>query len=145
MPQAHRSRPRTRRIGRTLAMLASAATAAVLTTGTALAEPPGRGSTTESGGRDSTPGGAGNSLHNPSPRYNGDTTGAHHNDPLGYHHTDSNPLLQNEHWQNQRAQYPGQPADQPMNSNGGSAAGWTQNWNQDGSGWTVCPALASHC
>ncbi|MFE3194761.1 hypothetical protein ACFXHA_37555 [Nocardia sp. NPDC059240] len=158
MQQAHRSRPTVRRLSLILAPFAGAA-AVVLAAGPAAAESLSRGgfSTGPSTSTTSGPQGGGadakraegpaQSGGNPGQRgivtHGEDHTGLHDSDPFGYLHTDMNPVLQNQH---PRATDDfSQTAPQPLSSRAGNPAGWTQNWNDDGTGYTVCPALASHC
>ncbi|WP_327144665.1 hypothetical protein [Nocardia sp. NBC_01327] len=111
-----------------MAQLVGATAAATIAAGTAAAEPYSRGE---------SPGGA-NSQR--------DTSGAHHGDPLGYHHTDANPQRQNEHWQNRR-ELGSSPQTPPSTGNGGGNTNSTWNAidNPDGAGWAVCRPQASWC
>ncbi|GAB2446956.1 hypothetical protein [Nocardia tengchongensis] len=72
-----------------------------------------------------------------------DHSGIHASDPLGFHHTDTNPVLQNQHPRPPGATRP--PSEQPTRAGANNPATWTPTWNADGSGYTVCPAHASHC
>ncbi|WP_458690013.1 hypothetical protein [Nocardia tengchongensis] len=72
-----------------------------------------------------------------------DDDGIHARDPLGIHHTDTNPVLQNQHPRRPGATRP--PSEQPKRAGAGNPATWTPTWNADGSGYTVCPPLAGHC
>lgn len=78
-----------------------------------------------------------------------DTTGAHHIDPRGYHHDDSSPLRQAEHDEARREYFNDLreqlAASRVPDGEGSGAATWRPVQQQDGSGWTVCPRLASHC
>lgn len=75
-----------------------------------------------------------------------DTTGAHHIDPSGYHHTDTNPLRQNEH-QNSLRDYRSRPnpAESTENRGSGGATTWSAVPRSDGDGWVVCRPTASWC
>lgn len=75
-----------------------------------------------------------------------DTTGWHHIDPFGYHHTPQNSLRRNEH-QNNLREYRSQNAAEPE-ATGNRPAGattWTRVPRADGDGWTVCRARAKTC
>ncbi|GAB2547746.1 hypothetical protein [Nocardia heshunensis] len=141
MQQAHRSRPTVRRLGLILAPLVGAA-AAVIAAGPATAESLSRsGFSTGPDANSSQSGG------NPNQRgivtHGDDHTGMHDSDPFGYLHTDMNPVLQNQH--PREVDDFSQTAPQPLSSRAGNPAGWTPNWNDDGTGYTVCPSLASYC
>ncbi|MFD6158721.1 hypothetical protein ACFWF7_01225 [Nocardia sp. NPDC060256] len=86
------------------------------------------------------------SDHTPGRGTRGDTTGAHHIDPSGYHHADANPLRQNEH-QNSLREYRSQqnPAETTENRGNGAASTWTAVPRADGDGWVVCRPSASWC
>ncbi|WP_328399732.1 hypothetical protein [Nocardia sp. NBC_00403] len=78
----------------------------------------------------------------------GNSVGRHKIDPYGYSHVDANPLRQNEHQQNLREYHQRQNRQQPTENITGSNAGsqsWTPMARPDGSGWTVCPPMASWC
>ncbi|WP_155981106.1 hypothetical protein [Nocardia sp. CNY236] len=83
-----------------------------------------------------------------SPRDAGDTTGRHHIDPMGYHHRDRNPLLNNQHdsarrdYHRQRAQTA--PTDTGPRD-GSSSTTWSPVPRSDGSGYTVCRPQAAWC
>ncbi len=75
-----------------------------------------------------------------------DTTGWHHIDPFGYHHTPQNSLRRNEQ-QNNLREYRSQNesgADSSGNRTGGTTT-WTRVPRPDGDGWTVCRAAARTC
>ncbi|WP_067711085.1 hypothetical protein [Nocardia yamanashiensis] len=138
------------RIPTTLATLALAAVAGVITAGTAAAESLSGGSLTGGRGGSSLGNGnlgSGNAANNFGPRpYNGDTTGAHHTDPQGFHHFDSNPALRNEHLANRReSQRTPQPEASRSMGNDGSRSTWTAVPNEDGTGWAVCKPQAVSC
>ncbi|MGW4535559.1 hypothetical protein ACWEOI_31865 [Nocardia sp. NPDC004340] len=139
MQHAHRPRPHLRIIGLILAPLAGAA---VLAAGQASAEPSTHGGTSPGASDPSrTSGDRGN--RSGIITHGNDPTGIHARDPLGFNHTDTDPVLQNQH-----PRKPGtvRPPHQPPNRvGGGDPATWTPKWDRDGSGYTVCPALASHC
>jgi hypothetical protein len=66
----------------------------------------------------------------------GDTTGAHHIDPMGYMHRESDPLKQAEQDQSVRDYYQQQNTGNNTYGRVGAA---------DGSGWVVCKAQARWC
>lgn len=139
MQHAHRPRPHLRRIGLILAPLAGAT---VLAAGHAAAEPSTHGGNSPGFSDPSrSPGDRGNrpGIVN---HGNGDN-GIHARDPLGFQHRDTDPVLQNQHPRQPGAVRP--PSPLPNRVGGGDPATWTPTWNRDGSGYTVCPALASHC
>ncbi|QIS06134.1 hypothetical protein F5X71_30910 [Nocardia brasiliensis] len=75
-----------------------------------------------------------------------DTSGAHHVDPEGIHHTDNNPLRQNEHQQAQREYWAKQQsAPTPGRGGGGESTTWTAVPRPDGEGWVVCKPTAARC
>ncbi|MFD7846219.1 hypothetical protein ACFV4K_25170 [Nocardia sp. NPDC059764] len=139
MQHARRPRPHLRIIGLILAPLAGAA---VLAAGQASAEPSTHGGNSpgisdpsrSSGDRGNRPGVV---------NYGNDDDGIHARDPLGFNHTDVNPVLQNQHPRRPGTVRP--PSEPPNQVGGGNPATWTPTWKQDGSGYTVCPPLAGHC
>ncbi|WP_228002882.1 hypothetical protein [Nocardia australiensis] len=77
----------------------------------------------------------------------GDTTGAHHIDPRGYMHTDSDPLEQSQHDDALRAYHERQnqvEAAQNTSSSNSRNSTWNQVQNSEG-GWKVCKAQATWC
>ncbi|QLY30040.1 hypothetical protein [Nocardia huaxiensis] len=121
---------RTRRMIHTVLPLVGAAAAATLAAGPAAAESLSRGGP----------------AFDSSPRTSSDTAGLHGIDPLGYMHTDSNPVWQNQHRENLRESRtpPAQSPSRATSSDSGAAT-WTPTARTDRSGWTVCRPQASWC
>lgn len=138
--QNHRSPSNFRRVSLTVAQVLGATAAATITAGAAAAESLSR----EDGGRNS--GGRDTSRTAPdrSTPLNMGGTGMHAIDPNGYHHTDSNPLLRNQHQQYLRDMR-ATPQEPPRNPTDSAAlTTWNSVENPDGS-WTVCRPQASWC
>ncbi|MGY4098987.1 hypothetical protein ACW2Q0_05400 [Nocardia sp. R16R-3T] len=117
--------------GRALALLVGVITVgAVVGAGEALANPGARSD--HSNNRGSTGG--------------RDTTGWHHIDPFGYHHTPQNSLRRNEQ-QNNLREYRSRNESSVDTTGGrtGGATTWTRVPRPDGNGWTVCRAAAGTC
>ncbi|WP_330182460.1 hypothetical protein OHB26_01635 [Nocardia sp. NBC_01503] len=133
--QYHRSTSTLRRVSLTVAQVIGATAAATITAGTAAAESLSR----EDGARDNTPSAPGRSAP---PHMGG--TGMHAIDPNGYHHTDSNPLLRNQHQQYLREMRATPTEPQRTMPGDDNPTTWNTNENPDGS-WTVCRAQASWC
>ncbi|MGK8524774.1 hypothetical protein ACRS6B_25980 [Nocardia asteroides] len=94
------------------------------------------GAAAESSSRDDHAGRAGS---------HGDSTGWHGIDPFGYHHSDANPLREQEH-QNALREY--RRRNNPESAQDGPGAGpatWSRTQRPDGSGWTVCRPQAKWC
>lgn len=75
-----------------------------------------------------------------------DTTGWHHIDPFGYHHTPQNSLRRNEQQHNLR-EYRSQnaPGAETTDNRAGGTTTWTRVPRPDGNGWTVCRTVARTC
>ncbi|WP_067692520.1 hypothetical protein [Nocardia jejuensis] len=152
MQHFHRSpqAPRIRRISLTVAQLVGATAAVTIAAGTATAESLSRedGNSGRPGasapGRPGVdePNRAGPFNHRPG-KYEGDTTGAHHIDPYGFHHRDSNPVLQNQH-RNPGSERVPAPQSAPRTGAGGQPTTWTPIEGSDG-GWAVCRPHATWC
>ncbi|MFF2552023.1 hypothetical protein ACFVUS_13550 [Nocardia sp. NPDC058058] len=133
--QHNRSTSNLRRVSLTLAQVIGATAAATITAGAATAESLSR----DDGARDST-----RSAPSRNTPLNMGGTGMHAIDPMGFHHTDSNPVLRNQHQQYLREMRATPPEATRNRPNGGDQTTWNTNANPDGS-WTVCRAQASWC
>ncbi|MEV0032748.1 hypothetical protein [Nocardia sp. NPDC050793] len=85
----------------------------------------------------------------PADRTPSDTTGWHHIDRFGFHHTDLDPRMEAEHRDNQREYY--RHLNAPETSIGTATSGssgsqtWTAAARPDGNGWVVCKPHARQC